>query len=421
LNTSTGYPVVDRVSKLRITGNIIPSSWYSQVVMKGGLKKNGEKSKDKTDAIAILVLAEIVYWYRSCEEKDEVTGQVLRYKKKFHADKLQKSYGGFSEKFGFTVSQIRGAVDRLVSSGIITRELRNIPEDKPTMFNVMYLEPVLSKLEEITYGDLDSIENQTPLLCTADPSAVGSIPSAVYSRPLCCVQQTNTKNTNTKTTTKTCTTADAKNTASDVEVPHQSKAPTTENPAVGPAILALQKRAEQYEKSGTGRVPSEAETEREAYGGKRKKKTAKDMTEGERQRSVHVEEIRQLHRYFQDAVSTKFGEKNNIKDAIVPLGKTFRHLEDVLRSVSWRIDIAKEMVDVLVLDWGAICASSKMAAGYGSPNAYLLITLKDSLITAVSTGLGIIHGSTHRVSPYSEMKSEKERQLNPGMSAGHLL
>ena len=71
-------------------GNVIPHTWYGHIRHKG-----------RTDIAAILILAEIAYWYRPREGKDELTGQVT-FAKGFQADKLQKSYGQLEELFGFT-------------------------------------------------------------------------------------------------------------------------------------------------------------------------------------------------------------------------------------------------------------------------------------------------------------------------------
>ena len=60
---STENPIVDAVGKMNLTGNIIPESWYHTIINENG----------KTNTLAILILADIVYWYRPTEERDETT------------------------------------------------------------------------------------------------------------------------------------------------------------------------------------------------------------------------------------------------------------------------------------------------------------------------------------------------------------
>ena len=68
---STGNTIVDENAKLNISGNIIPQTWYRTVVRESG----------KPNLTAIVILADIVYWYRPTEIRDESTGQVVALKK----------------------------------------------------------------------------------------------------------------------------------------------------------------------------------------------------------------------------------------------------------------------------------------------------------------------------------------------------
>ena len=77
---STGNTIVDENAKLNISGNVIPQSWYRTIVRDSG----------KPNLTAIIILADIVYWYKPTEIRDEGTGQVIAVKKKFKADLLQE-------------------------------------------------------------------------------------------------------------------------------------------------------------------------------------------------------------------------------------------------------------------------------------------------------------------------------------------
>ena len=86
----SGNDTVDRMTNFGITGNVIPHAWYKTIV-----KDNG-----RPHLLAIELLADIVYWYRPQEIRDEHTGHLLRYQKKFFGDMLQKSYEQYATFFG---------------------------------------------------------------------------------------------------------------------------------------------------------------------------------------------------------------------------------------------------------------------------------------------------------------------------------
>ena len=50
---STGNEIVDENAKLNISGNIIPQVWYRTIIRESG----------KPNLTAIIILADIVYWY----------------------------------------------------------------------------------------------------------------------------------------------------------------------------------------------------------------------------------------------------------------------------------------------------------------------------------------------------------------------
>ena len=64
--------------------------------------------------MAITILADLVYWHRPTEVRDERTGEVIGWKKKFHGEMLQKSYQEYANKFGESKKTIKLAFDQLV-------------------------------------------------------------------------------------------------------------------------------------------------------------------------------------------------------------------------------------------------------------------------------------------------------------------
>jgi hypothetical protein len=129
---------------MNFRGNILPHSWFGFIKYHNG----------KVNLNAIVVLSDIVYYYRPVEVEDEVTGKTIGYRKKFRADKLQRSYEYYVDNFGLTKNQARLAIDFLVDFGVITKEFRHFKQ----MSNVMFVEPVISKLIEITFTEQDHIE-----------------------------------------------------------------------------------------------------------------------------------------------------------------------------------------------------------------------------------------------------------------------
>ena len=139
---SSRNEMVDAIGRMNITGNVVPLQWFKHLRLENG----------KTDSIAALLLAEIVYWYRPIEQRDETTGKVLCWRKKFAADKLQKSYGALADQFGFTKRQVTAAMHRLETAGLITLELRTLTVgDGLRMGNVLFVGVNADAIERITF------------------------------------------------------------------------------------------------------------------------------------------------------------------------------------------------------------------------------------------------------------------------------
>ena len=88
---STGNEIVDENAKLNISGNIIPQVWYRTIIRESG----------KPNLTAIIILADIVYWYKPTEIRDEGTGQVIGVRKKFKSDLLQEVTSRSANSLGF--------------------------------------------------------------------------------------------------------------------------------------------------------------------------------------------------------------------------------------------------------------------------------------------------------------------------------
>ena len=105
-------------------GNIHPRSWTQHLRKKTGA----------VDLPAIVVLAEICFWYSPTKTNG---GTIL--KRKFAGDILQKSYDDLAEATGLTKRQVSDAVKRLEEFSLITRELRTVQWNGNILSNVLFI------------------------------------------------------------------------------------------------------------------------------------------------------------------------------------------------------------------------------------------------------------------------------------------
>jgi hypothetical protein len=134
-------PTVDAIGELRFEGNIIPHSWYCHIKLPSG----------KVDLNAIILLSDVIYWYRPTIKRDESTGAVISINRRFKADMLQKQYETWGNLFGLTKRQTKDAVNRLVKGKLLKRVFRKImPENSVPLANVMFIEPIVENIKAIT-------------------------------------------------------------------------------------------------------------------------------------------------------------------------------------------------------------------------------------------------------------------------------
>ena len=188
----TENDIVNKVGKMRFSGNVIPEVWYKTIVSSNG----------RVNLLAINILADIVYWYRPMEIREEMTGDVTWKKKFADDDYLQRNYSKICEKYNVSTKQAREALIVLETLGVVKRHFRTIETEMGKCPNVMYIELIPDVLYKLTYPE------------PADENGKTSFPSdkEVFTKKETCPSpevMTNTKNT-TETTTKTTTTARAR-------------------------------------------------------------------------------------------------------------------------------------------------------------------------------------------------------------------
>ena len=143
IRTLTGNETVDRLSRMNITGNVIPAAWYQTI----------RKPTGKPYLNAIVILSDIVYWYRAAEVRDEGSGQLLGYRKRFKADLLQRSYQQMADQFGITKRDATNAVVELERLGVVRRVFRTMIVGGQTVPNILFLELDAEVLERLTFPE----------------------------------------------------------------------------------------------------------------------------------------------------------------------------------------------------------------------------------------------------------------------------
>src|SRR5687767_13145716 len=129
-----GYDIANnaaviKLSAMEITGNVIPLEWFNHIKRPNG----------KPHTAAIFLLSDIVYWYRPIEVRDENSGRLIGYRKKFKADKLQRNYAAFAYAYGYTKNQVKEALNFLQSMDLIDLDFRHPVVEGTKLGNVLYI------------------------------------------------------------------------------------------------------------------------------------------------------------------------------------------------------------------------------------------------------------------------------------------
>ena len=148
-------PVVKAFAQMEFAGNVIPLAWFQHPDLR--------LDDGKVCLPALVLLADICYWYRPAEERDE-EGRVIAIRQKFQRDRLQMRYAEWAEKFGLTVRQCKDATAFLKKKRIITIELRDLVVGEKTYRNCTFFEPIPEKIQalsEPTQADRDGLKGGT--------------------------------------------------------------------------------------------------------------------------------------------------------------------------------------------------------------------------------------------------------------------
>lgn len=173
---STPIEVV-RMYDFSFDGHTIPHSWYEHI-RHPPRKDTGESN---VNLPAIIVLADICYWYRPTTTQDENDASIIYLRKRFKHDKLQKNYKSFSV-LGLTEKQAFDACHFLRDKNLINLEIRTVEIDGIKRPRQVFIGINVDEIEKITkVGTLlrSSMPDTTLLLSSmpADPLLRSSVPN----------------------------------------------------------------------------------------------------------------------------------------------------------------------------------------------------------------------------------------------------
>lgn len=155
-------PEVDAIGQINFHGDGVftPNNWYHNI----------RRDNGKTYIEAVVLLADIVSWYLPIYERDEITGKTIAIKKKFKADKLQRTYDAFAEHYGMTKDQARNALRKLSDMNLIDLDFRTVDTGSQKLGNVLFVGVNPDRVKEITF----TLSPQKP---------IGAIPTETDSYP----------------------------------------------------------------------------------------------------------------------------------------------------------------------------------------------------------------------------------------------
>lgn len=136
---------VRQLGELHFEGNVVPHNWFKHPALK---LPNG-----RVNLNAVIILAEICYWYRPRLIQDEATGHVLDRVNRFKGDRLQRTYQALGEKFGLTKRQAQEACYFLEGKGVLRIERRAVEVEGVMAGNVTFFEPIVEKVRELNGAD----------------------------------------------------------------------------------------------------------------------------------------------------------------------------------------------------------------------------------------------------------------------------
>lgn len=136
---------VVRMYDFPFEGHTIPHSWYEHIRH----QPRRDTGESNVNLPAIIVLADICYWYRPTTTQDENDPSIIYLRKRFKHDKLQKNYKSFS-LLGLTEKQAFDACHFLRDKNLIDIEIRTIEIDGIKKPRQVFIGINVDEIEKIT-------------------------------------------------------------------------------------------------------------------------------------------------------------------------------------------------------------------------------------------------------------------------------
>ena len=136
----TGHKIVDDIGKVGVFGNCVPQQWFGRVT----------KASGATDPLAILILSDVVSWYRPQLIRDEKTGAIIGAKKRFQGEMLCRSCNTWGKHLGVSRDKAWRAIKRLRELGLVRTKTACAKPGQRGYLAVLYVEPVPKAIEIIT-------------------------------------------------------------------------------------------------------------------------------------------------------------------------------------------------------------------------------------------------------------------------------
>ena len=163
----TGHPVVDAIGRLehKFIGALAPYAWFTKILDERGRPYH----------LAILLLAEIVGWYRPKLELAKGSNTWLA-RKRFKRDRLQMSRGELAKKFNTDEDTITKALTFLAEClHAIGRSYHDLVICGRKYRNCLFIWPVPEVIEKLC--ETDEAEDESG---PKEPSGVAPIMGATY-------------------------------------------------------------------------------------------------------------------------------------------------------------------------------------------------------------------------------------------------
>lgn len=142
----TGHPIVDAIGGMKFIGHTIPHAWWKAPA----LLSDASKRDPRVNTVAVILLADICYFFRPMYDIDPATNQIANVRRQFAGNDLQYDYKAKAAHFGLTKRQVQDAVGFLEKRGLIKRRVVRPSND-------VFVAPIVEMIRAISNLEKDGI------------------------------------------------------------------------------------------------------------------------------------------------------------------------------------------------------------------------------------------------------------------------